>query len=310
MLVDATQVDERLRKLLPDVLIRVETKSGDARFTFVLAEHKSRPARLVALQILKYMTAIYDWLARLDEYKDKLLPRILPIVVYHGPERWNAPLSFDQLVAGHEDPRLKQSLVKQRRCSRMGTTRCERCRCMRVRRRASRMLPELRPLDFDIRLVNLGDMDDVPMSSDPELRLGLLGLKHVRRGKRAEAAIPLIAEALVDAPCLREHALALLTLFECDMDYVVEEVRKALGPKEAINMMTVGQQMMQRGEARGEVKGKADTLLRQLTKRFGTIAEPTKSRLCAATSEQLDRGVDAVLEARRLQDVLDAVGVS
>ena len=91
------------------------------------------------------------------------------------------------------------------------------------------------------------------------------------------------------------------------MDLIVDEVRKALWPKEAINVMTVGQHMVQRGEARGEVKGKADTLLHQLTKRFGTIAEPTKSRLCAATSEQLDRGVDAVLEARRLQYVLDAI---
>ena len=54
-------------------------------------------------------------------------------------------------------------------------------------------------------------------------------------------------------------------------------------------------------------KGKTETLLHQRTKRFATVAESTRSRLRAALVEQLDRGVDAVLEARRLQYVLDAV---
>ena len=64
-----------------------------------------------------------------------------------------------------------------------------------------------------------------------------------------------------------------------------------------------------RGVARGVVLGEAQLLLRQLAKRFGTLAEETTSRIKAATVEQIERGADAFADARSLSEVLDAIGV-
>ena len=38
-----------------------------------------------------------------EEHRDGLLPEILPVVLYHGTERWNAPLQFADLISGGAD---------------------------------------------------------------------------------------------------------------------------------------------------------------------------------------------------------------
>ena len=66
--------------------------------------------------------------------------------------------------------------------------------------------------------------------------------------------------------------------------------------------------LMELGEARGEAKGCARILLRQMTVRFGPPSEQAESRIRSATIEQLERGTDAILTAQRIEDVLEAVG--
>ena len=45
-----------------------------------------------------------------------------------------------------------------------------------------------------------------------------------------------------------------------------------------------------------------------MTKRFGPLAKETMARFRAATVEQLERGAEAILDARSIEDVLDAIG--
>ena len=61
------------------------------------------------------------------------------------------------------------------------------------------------------------------------------------------------------------------------------------------------------GVARGKAEGSANTLIRQMSKRFGPVTPETSALIMSATIEQLDRGADAILDARSLTDVLDAV---
>ena len=63
-----------------------------------------------------------------------------------------------------------------------------------------------------------------------------------------------------------------------------------------------------RGRAEGEARGKAEALLRQMNRRFGPLSPETTERIRAASIEQLDRGMDAILDAENLEEVLDAVG--
>ena len=60
------------------------------------------------------------------------------------------------------------------------------------------------------------------------------------------------------------------------------------------------------GLAEGRTEEAASILLRLLSKRFGPLAEATAARIQSANVEQLERGADAILEATKLDDVLDA----
>ncbi|MCL2825236.1 MAG: DUF4351 domain-containing protein, partial [Polyangiaceae bacterium] len=59
----------------------------------------------------------------------------------------------------------------------------------------------------------------------------------------------------------------------------------------------------------GRAEGEANVLLRQMNKRFGSVAEETTARIRVASIEQLERGSDAILDAKSLEEVLVAVGV-
>ncbi|MFN9706718.1 MAG: DUF4351 domain-containing protein, partial [Planctomycetota bacterium] len=57
------------------------------------------------------------------------------------------------------------------------------------------------------------------------------------------------------------------------------------------------------GKAEGRAEGKVATLLRLITRRFGAPAAAVVSRLQAATTDDLDRWTDRILDATSLADL-------
>ena len=53
----------------------------------------------------------------------------------------------------------------------------------------------------------------------------------------------------------------------------------------------------------GEAKGRAETLLRLLERRFGHVPEDAAARVLAAPVEDLDAWLDAILSASSLDDI-------
>jgi predicted transposase/invertase (TIGR01784 family) len=92
-LVKGSFVDKRLRQHFSDLLFRVGLKAGGAAFIYILLEHKSAPDELVARQLLRYLSMIWE---RLEV--DGKLPLVIPVVFYHGAQRWTVPLNFGALV--------------------------------------------------------------------------------------------------------------------------------------------------------------------------------------------------------------------
>ncbi|MEM7180923.1 MAG: Rpn family recombination-promoting nuclease/putative transposase [Spirochaetota bacterium] len=76
-------LDEKLKQTFSDLLYQTKEQSTQL---YVLFEHKSRPEKYTALQLLKYMTKI--WFRDIEQNKPTNLPLVLPIVVYHGKEKW------------------------------------------------------------------------------------------------------------------------------------------------------------------------------------------------------------------------------
>jgi len=95
---DVSFVDPDLRARQGDVLFRVALRSGEPAYVYVLFEHKSYPDRWVAWQLLRYMVRIWEraWQA------ERVLPVIVPVVVYHGVAAWREPVRFEALVAAPE----------------------------------------------------------------------------------------------------------------------------------------------------------------------------------------------------------------
>ena len=69
------------------------------------------------------------------------------------------------------------------------------------------------------------------------------------------------------------------------------------------------QRGLQEGEAKGRVEGRlegqADLLTRQLTKRFGPLSAEIRTRLARATTDQLERWGERLLDAPTLDSVFE-----
>lgn len=75
-----------LKKSMGDLVFRCRSRAGDEGTIYVLFEHKSHPEQYCAVQVLRYMALI--WEDALKTPGKKRLPFILPLVFYHGKERW------------------------------------------------------------------------------------------------------------------------------------------------------------------------------------------------------------------------------
>ncbi|CCU80958.1 hypothetical protein HSACCH_02460 [Halanaerobium saccharolyticum subsp. saccharolyticum DSM 6643] len=84
-------VDEDLKEFFSDVVYRVKLNDHDA-FIYCLFEHKSYPDKKVSLQLLKYMTKI--WNLYLKQKNSGKLPVILPLLIHHGGKRYNIDKRF------------------------------------------------------------------------------------------------------------------------------------------------------------------------------------------------------------------------
>ncbi|MFO7802992.1 MAG: Rpn family recombination-promoting nuclease/putative transposase [Desulfovermiculus sp.] len=96
---NVSYVDDNLKKHFADLVFSLMLRGEEfpSARVYLLFEHKSAPAPLVGMQILRYMALQWK-----DLYDQKLivgkLPPILPIVIYQGQDRWKPRISFHDLV--------------------------------------------------------------------------------------------------------------------------------------------------------------------------------------------------------------------
>jgi Domain of unknown function (DUF4351) len=68
-------------------------------------------------------------------------------------------------------------------------------------------------------------------------------------------------------------------------------------------MTSTADQLRQEGRREGETTGRADVLVRLLTRRFGPLPTGVETRVRSATIPDLDRWADNVLTAGTLDEV-------
>ena len=72
--------------------------------------------------------------------------------------------------------------------------------------------------------------------------------------------------------------------------------------------MTVWDQLIEEGEAKGEAKGKAASIILTLSKRFGKPVQELQDRLLALTDlEQIDKLADFAFDCKSLEEFVAAL---
>ena len=283
-------VDPRERTRWTDLLLRFESPDCEQAYVYVLYEHKSTPDRWVSLQLLRYMAVLWQKLtgtAESDEtpvHPPRLLPEIVPVVLYHGERAWTQPLQFSDLVAGNT---------------------------------AAGYAPRFEP-----HVVNLAEIPDEQITGSLRSVLGLLALKHVRL-RLAERTAELLVELLHRAeqnPALRPlveliERVYVATKSRTDVRRLLAAASRMRYHEVEDGMMTYGQELLkegleqglEQGLERGSLQRSREVLVRLAERRFGLSDDERERIMSCEEMHVLDAALDAFAVAQTKAEVLDCL---
>ncbi len=96
----ASYVSQSLQQRHSDLLWRVRFRDERWLYVVVLLEFQSTVDQRMAVRMLTYTGLLYERLIADGALRDHdKLPPVLPIVIYNGAQRWNAPTGLDELIA-------------------------------------------------------------------------------------------------------------------------------------------------------------------------------------------------------------------
>ncbi|MFT3710160.1 MAG: Rpn family recombination-promoting nuclease/putative transposase [Archangium sp.] len=90
-------VSDDLRESVADAVLRVQLADGDALMVFCVVEHKRSEEPFALVQVLRYMTAVYEQQTR--EARGRSLAPVVPVIIFNGPRAWKGPTRFSRLLS-------------------------------------------------------------------------------------------------------------------------------------------------------------------------------------------------------------------
>jgi hypothetical protein len=206
------------------------------------------------------------------------LPAIVPVVVYNGPRPWRAPRDMHALYGVSENVR---TAIDPHVLS-----------CTLFIDDLSAITDDdlrARPMDAYGRLCLFAMARAAGKDFLDRLHAWQRELRHLFESVDAER----ILSFLVYTSRVHRHA---------DPDTIRKRIAALVGPKQETAVQTFYEMVVQEGYEKGVAEQRA-ILLRQLGRRFGAVPEPIAARVAAATSPELERWFDRVLDAASLDDV-------
>jgi predicted transposase/invertase (TIGR01784 family) len=85
-----------------DLLFRTRLRSGEQAMVYLLFGHQSAPDGDMPFRLLRYVVRIWEQ-HRAQHPEEHPLPRIAPIVLYHGARPWTAPRCLSEALEGRTD---------------------------------------------------------------------------------------------------------------------------------------------------------------------------------------------------------------
>jgi len=304
-----TFIDPDLSEYHSDLLLRVGLRDGGQAWIYVLLEHKSYEDRLVTVQLLRYLIRVWDRDARdrasparagrtaadaidSDDVADAAdasdaegrAPRpVIPILLYHGQQPWNAPTRLSELFDGPE---------------------------------------ELRPYwpDLQVMLVDLTALPEEAIVGQVRLRVMLLVMRAIRSpdlGQRLQGYLALLRDVVEQTTAMGTLQVVLRYVAHASGEITEAELRQAVDaalPEPGGESMTTlveqwleqgRQEGLQRGRQEGRTVGRHEGLHEAielgLTQRFGDAGHDVTA---------LAARIRAVEDGDALRDILRTVWVA
>jgi predicted transposase/invertase (TIGR01784 family) len=244
-------VDDELRDHFTDLLYETRLKDDTLAYVYVLFEHKSYSEPRVAFQLLRYMVRIWEYVV--EQRRVITLPPIIPLVVYHGEQRWQVDQRFRKLVTAC--PPLAGYIP-----------------------------------DFRYELYDLSTFSDADLVGAVNLQVTLLLMKHIfdKDWHRLLPQVMQLLEELAKAEsglayverALRYMVAAAQTLQREDLE---EAVQQAFPKTGGVLMQTIAQtwveEGIEQGIEQGVVQARREDILALLEARFGPVSDRVATAL-------------------------------
>jgi len=104
--IDTEKISKRYKRHHLDLVVECKIKQNRKAQIYILFEHKSYLDRFTLIQILSYMTTIWETNIK---NKEELIP-IIPFIFYHGKRKLNLPENFSDYF-NIEDKNIKEYLL-------------------------------------------------------------------------------------------------------------------------------------------------------------------------------------------------------
>ena len=214
-------IDEEHRELRSDALFSVSFKSSGELQIYILLEHKSYPYPHIHIQLLEYMCSIYK-----DQLRQKKEPTlVVPVVFYHGREKWSYPVSFLDIFKLPDEVKemLKENVLNFSYCI------------------------------FDL---NVRQYEKMNLSSNMQSSLfALHHYWHFRQEEYLREFGSRVGKLIKEDPAFLEKILAYLM---AAAKLELKELYKHIPEKELIQNMGIVELMVEQKKAEGKAEGKVE----------------------------------------------------
>jgi predicted transposase YdaD len=289
-------IDARLRGRYSDLLFSIRTIDTDEEvLVYALMEHQSTPHPLMVYRVLRYMVRIWD-----DHLKAhpraRRLPLIISVVIYHGSEPWKVARTFRDLL---DAPRALLDA-------------------------AAEHVPQ-----FRFRFIDLQHRDADRLLADVLTAFGQAAVwamktagddEHVIEGlgRMSDVLGKMLAQPDGQAALGALLRYLLATHERLDQSKLARTVAETIAPHAGEKVVTVYEQLIEKGRkkglkegraegrAEGLAKGQAKLLLNQLAAKFGPVPAKVQARVKAAEVAELTAWGTRVLTAVTLAETLDS----
>jgi predicted transposase/invertase (TIGR01784 family) len=234
-------IDERLVEKIGDLKFSASFKGGKRKSNvFLLFEHQSTIDPDFRLRGLDCIVQSYKEFRRVTKGRQKL-PYPVVVVLYHGKIPWKHLPVMDEMI--DIAPGVKTGL-----------------------------------LEYQLILIDVSELSVEQFRGHPVLQvlLELLQLASKNRLVREFDRIISRLLALKNDPRIKDwlkpFARYAMSVAKIGIEQIIQAFSKILNEKEAYNMaMTTAEELIVKGEARGKIEGKKETILDVLKGRFGKV---------------------------------------